>query len=1577
MDIIRVIKFVGISLGLIISSCGAFSQTIESSGINDIPKIVPSSPEAASLGKYGQIPVSYYRGVPDISLPLFAIKEGKIRLPIGLSYHAGGIKVEEMAPWVGTGWALNAGGVITRSLKGLDDLSYPEGFRYSADTARKFYNKQMTSSDSINYLLELYRKDKDGEPDIFNYNFGGISGQFFYRDSGKIVATPRTGVKIEYNDANNGWVITDGNGIKYSFFAREYTATEPFCKPQGGSYSSGDAYNIFSAWYLTRIDDPNGNYVIFTYGPGGGAYQTQAVETYNLINGGYVHSCPAVSVTCYNQVTIGGYQLKEISYSGGRITFEAGTTERLDYPGNYPLQTVTQWNTDSQVVKSYKLYTSNFNTNTIGGCFDAKPYRLRLDSVHELGTNGVSIPPYKFSYNTNGSLPCRLSYAQDYWGYYNGQDNSTFVRYKTSLTGPYVGANKEVDTTKVKYGMLETVTYPTGGRTEYTYEVNRYPTGTTAGYDKLNPTAFESLTGDNINADDYIVTFTKTISIPSASIPPPGYRYITVAFTKHCDNPTLINIFTMTIAGANGYSKTLHDGDTLHLTAGNYTLSGSIETEFAAQPYCNFVLQLNEFPYTNGYWQNNPYGGLRIRQIRNFSAQNDTTDMQTFFYNIFDSAGNLTTQGSGDYTGLPNPTYYEYDKDSKINFDASGGNQLQNCPYRVYNAVSNYPLLNTGGTPIGYTNVTVLHGPNGANGKEQYVFTGYFDYPFAVSYTYPYFFATINDWRYGLQTMKATYSYENGSYVPVEKKYTVYEFHDTDTTHKEARSILVGKMSEWNKETLGQDMYDLDGLGFMSYPTYAEALNVKSDTTITYDKSSTANFVKQTNTYVYNPRNFQLQQKVSDNSKNEVIITNLKYPLDYTISGIPNNNISKGLQNLQNNYIINAVVEQTTQKATSPGTNVVTLHSMLSTYKPTAPNPDTIFLTETAQPLTDFAPTTISGSAAVLDTRYKPKIYFDKYDAKGNTIQQRKAQDVRHNYIWDYKKNYPIAEVLNSDSASIAYSSFEADGTGDWSIGSSSRNTGGAVTGNRWYTLSSNISKAGLNSAATYNISYWTKNVSSFSIAGTISGYPVRGNTVNGWTFYLHRVTGQSTITINGSGSIDELRLCPAAALMTTYTYQPLVGMTSQCDATGKITYYEYDGLQRLLRIRDMDGNIVKQFEYQYQSSASCGSNCYVLSMTNLAGANTLSYPVGVFNANGKLLDTASNQARFIAKWNADTANANRGVLSAGADSMHFQLTLNAGKALPAITGCRFYKVDLSWNQFDGVRNINGCCVDFGDGASVRLAANPGDSIKPLPANTIQKLGGSAIYLVHTYADTTTLKTLTFYHNDGEETQYLDNVNAPATSLSKLKNLRGNLPQHIKQFGSSSNQQASMSSVVNVINWASIHSINDFHLNTGDGGTTTIQNLSYQQDFMGGNPDLQSIQLARNNVACYFDSTFKISRLKSDWNTWFKHLQFLSITDAQWSREDLSALKELNYFYIIPKRPLYSNDPTGNAEIPIPQNVVNNIFIQIASGSGQTVSGGFLYISSGGSGRSSASDAAVTTLLAKGWALYLDGQQLH
>jgi hypothetical protein len=45
------------------------------------PKVVPPSPNAAALGKYGGIPVSAYTGVPDISISLYQIASRDISLP--------------------------------------------------------------------------------------------------------------------------------------------------------------------------------------------------------------------------------------------------------------------------------------------------------------------------------------------------------------------------------------------------------------------------------------------------------------------------------------------------------------------------------------------------------------------------------------------------------------------------------------------------------------------------------------------------------------------------------------------------------------------------------------------------------------------------------------------------------------------------------------------------------------------------------------------------------------------------------------------------------------------------------------------------------------------------------------------------------------------------------------------------------------------------------------------------------------------------------------------------------------------------------------------------------------------------------------------------------------------------------------------------------------------------------------------------------------------------------------------------------------------------------------------------------
>src|SRR5438105_4771543 len=70
----------------------------------DYNKFISPSPTASSLGKYADVPVSLYTGTPNINIPLGNLSGTELELPISLSYMARGVKVEENASWVGTGW---------------------------------------------------------------------------------------------------------------------------------------------------------------------------------------------------------------------------------------------------------------------------------------------------------------------------------------------------------------------------------------------------------------------------------------------------------------------------------------------------------------------------------------------------------------------------------------------------------------------------------------------------------------------------------------------------------------------------------------------------------------------------------------------------------------------------------------------------------------------------------------------------------------------------------------------------------------------------------------------------------------------------------------------------------------------------------------------------------------------------------------------------------------------------------------------------------------------------------------------------------------------------------------------------------------------------------------------------------------------------------------------------------------------------------------------------------------------------------------------------------------------------------
>jgi len=86
------------------------------------------------------------------------------------------------------------------------------------------------------------------------------------------------------------------------------------------------------------------------------------------------------------------------------------------------------------------------------------------------------------------------------------------------------------------------------------------------------------------------------------------------------------------------------------------------------------------------------------------------------------------------------------------------------------------------------------------------------------------------------------------------------------------------------------------------------------------------------------------------------------------------------------------------------------------------------------------------------------------------------------------------------------------------------------------------------------------------------------------WHLYTTYVTGNGlTLNISGTSKIDELRLYPSDASMDTYTYEPLLGVSSHCDNRDNITYYEYDALGRLKDTKDINGNILSLTQYVKQ----------------------------------------------------------------------------------------------------------------------------------------------------------------------------------------------------------------------------------------------------------------------------------------------------------------------------------------------------------------------------------------------------------
>jgi hypothetical protein len=118
-----------------------------------LPAITPKSPTAAELAKYGSYPVSLYTGLPTIEIPIHQFKIGPVNVPVRLTYHASGLKVSDLGSWVGMGWSLQTGGMVSRSVQSRPDEQTNGVLGIDVLDPNTFYNPLCVSEEAEQQMI--------------------------------------------------------------------------------------------------------------------------------------------------------------------------------------------------------------------------------------------------------------------------------------------------------------------------------------------------------------------------------------------------------------------------------------------------------------------------------------------------------------------------------------------------------------------------------------------------------------------------------------------------------------------------------------------------------------------------------------------------------------------------------------------------------------------------------------------------------------------------------------------------------------------------------------------------------------------------------------------------------------------------------------------------------------------------------------------------------------------------------------------------------------------------------------------------------------------------------------------------------------------------------------------------------------------------------------------------------------------------------------------------------------------------------------------------------------------------------
>ncbi|MGY4538146.1 hypothetical protein ACVW0P_002566 [Mucilaginibacter sp. UYNi724] len=1113
-----------------------------------IPKspVTVKSPNVAALGLYGEVPVSNFTGIPQIEVPLYTLKEKEITLPISLSYHASGFRPDQHPGWVGNGWSLQAGGVVTRTVQHLPD---DDGEYYYVDnkgigfawrggilsdpaqwSSANFLKDNICSANPTNYVLDF-------EPDVFNFNFPGLSGKFFMDHNGIYRVEGRKDIKIEWIIPNPntplspfipnhfsppqgayspysvhgfpnsfaGFIITNSNGYKY-YFGGDDTSIE---------YSMDflhqtKSYFIADSWYLTKIVAPGGSEVSFTYQRGPfvnqmteSLYQKNVKVSAAQQDGAWYNVFSLGTPTCYSFVSgvppeglyagklISPVYLQQINSEQAQISLNISSTTELKVPGYVYPQGVSSSTPSSDPTNPY---TS--------------------DDFYYLKQNGlVSYPDV-----LNNLIWKKL-------------DNITVIKKENSAL--------------IKQFNL-------------TYSQDSYQRLTLLNVQE------QSATGEQIKP--YTFSYDRSYNLP-------GYFVHQNDHWGFWNGRTAVPFYTLmdgtTQANAVNYYY-FREPDPTYALAGTLNSivypTGGV-TSFYYEPHSYSaqldLLRWNPLIYTSEILA----GGIRIRKIvsRDWNTPEKAVTKEYFYIKNFNPASGFTGGSSGVLGGKAQ--YYW------PNYTITDLNNNQVYTSSVFSFQSVLPASeNSMGAHIGYSEVVEKNSDGSAT---QFKYTnfdnGHMDEaPVTNLQAAQTPFVPYNSKEFERGKLLAENSYNAAGKLVQSISYDNY----ISLPSEPVRAVKANVYPFCEPWMAGREIKE--ATAYVHY-TYPYVLSQKTTTIFDLNGLNPSTSVEN---YGYeNVYGLQTQRTVTD-SRGRLTTTSFRYPFDaLPATPVANVGLNTPVSYMAKRNMVATPLEQLVSKTIDGKVSVIT--GNLSTFKAVnitkasgaadvAIVPAAEYKLEVVQPLQkslyqNYATVNASGSEQEqIDSRMIKRLDYALYDSRGNisTLNDNPlAGALAHNtsWKWAYNQNYPVAKVANAGQTEFLYESFEESTATGTTVGPA--HTGGK------YSTNPAIVWAKPN-GRNYLISYWFKSGS------------------GAWTFSGEKnytpAQGTNTYQLTGGTAFDDVRIYPSDATMDTYAYSPLEGMTSSTDTKGKSAFFEYDGFQRLRYIKDDNKDIVKSYQYNF-----------------------------------------------------------------------------------------------------------------------------------------------------------------------------------------------------------------------------------------------------------------------------------------------------------------------------------------------------------------------------------------------------------